>query len=124
MLIRPAKLVLLVMEPDRSVLHSTPASLAAIQRLAGRNVAVWPVINKLDVGEEAFQREVEQTLRRPVRGVLPWASRASAQALADGRPVVLGQPNTQLAAAVHKLADQIDEMLSTQPLRRILTIKD
>lgn len=49
---------------------------------------------------------------------------ASALALADGGAEVLGQPIGPLTAAVHSLADQIDELLSAQPLHCIPTTKE
>ncbi|HSJ58820.1 MAG TPA: response regulator [Anaerolineae bacterium] len=120
-LIRSAHLVLLVLEPEVGVLRSAPASISAIQKLAGRSLSVWPVVNKAVAGGEVLRQQLEQALRQPVMAMLPSDPAASAEALMTGCPVVLGAPDSRLAAGLRELAGSVQKMFAAHPLRRIPT---
>ncbi|MBN1661210.1 MAG: response regulator [Anaerolineae bacterium] len=120
-LIHGARLVLLVLEPEVGVLRSAPASIAAIQKLAGRSLTVWPVVNKAVAGGEVLRQQLEQALRQPVMAMLPSDPVASAEALITSRPVVLGAPDSPLAASICDLAASVQNFIAAHPLRRIPT---
>jgi len=120
-LVRSAHLVLLVLEPEVSVLRSAPASIAAVQKLAGRGLTVWPVVNKAVAGGEVLRQQLEQALRQPVMAMLPSDPAASSEALMTSRPVVLGSPASPLAAGIRELAESVKNVVVARPLRRIAT---
>jgi pilus assembly protein CpaE len=120
-LVHSAHLVLLVLEPEVSVLRSAPASIAAIQKLAGRSLSVWPVVNKAVAGGEVLRQQLEQALRQPVMAMLPSDPVASAEALMTNCPVVLGAPDSPLTAGICDLAASVQKAIAAHPLRRIPT---
>lgn len=118
-LLASSSLVLLLLTPDPAVLRAAPASLRALQQQVNRRAHVWPILNMTGPGQEAVRTQVEKALKHPVMAVLPSAPEACAQAVLDGRPVVLAQPDSPLATALQELAYRIVHPPDTEPLRRI-----
>jgi MinD-like ATPase involved in chromosome partitioning or flagellar assembly len=120
-LIGSSPLVLLLLTPDAATLRMAQASLAAIHKIGLRSMQVWPILNMVRPGQESFARQVEGTLKMPVIATLPWAPAECAQAVTNGKPLVLGHPYSALAQALQDLAQHVAHALTStsQPLRRI-----
>jgi len=119
LLFASSPLILLVLAPDATVLRMAQASVAAIRKVGPRGLQVWPVINQVRLGQEGFRQQVEMALKVPVVASLPWAPAECAEALASGRPVVLGRPTSPLGAGLGELARRVAQATTDQPLRRI-----
>jgi CheY-like chemotaxis protein/MinD-like ATPase involved in chromosome partitioning or flagellar assembly len=113
-LLRSSSLVLLVLPPDLAALRQARASLTALHRSGDSSLRVWPVLNMVHPDQQALQEQAEQMWGMPVAGVLPWLPDECNQAIANHKPVVLGQPKSPLAMAIRALAQQIVEMTVTQ----------
>jgi pilus assembly protein CpaE len=98
-LIASSSLALLLLSPDQTLLRPAQYTLAAIRKYAAKPLPVWPIVNGPAAGREPFVKQVEQALGLPVAAVLPWSP--------DQSPLMLSQPGSPLATAIHTLAQQV-----------------
>jgi pilus assembly protein CpaE len=115
-LLRSSDLVLLVLRPEESALRQAQASLQVIRAAGDPALAVWPVLNMMSPDKKSLQEQAERMLGISASAVLPWSPTECNQALAQQRPVVLGQPESPLATAIRNLAQEI--ALKAQALAR------
>jgi CheY-like chemotaxis protein len=101
---------------SRRVLLVLNADVAAVQS----TLAALPVLAQLGIGEEQLkvllnhtapesivpQAAVEKALGRSLEAIIPY-DKAQAAALAQGVPLVLGQPNSALVSSVATLAARV-----------------
>jgi DNA-binding response OmpR family regulator len=112
-------LVFVVLRPNQPELRAAQASLAAIKKLGSRVGQIWPVLNMVRPGQEAFYKQVEAALHQRVAAILPWAPEVCAEAASHGMPVVLDHPESPLARAFGELDRWVVRTLNEQSLRRI-----
>lgn len=69
------------------------------------------VLNQVSPGPQPPVEAIEQTLKRPMVGVIPFDP-AQVQALARGTPLALGDPNSAMAQAVRELAGKLAQRVA------------
>jgi CheY-like chemotaxis protein len=114
-------LILLVLTPDSAALRKAQASLAAIREYGSRSLQIWPILSMMKADSRFLPQKVAEVLGLPVAALIPWAPQEYAQAVADGRPVVLSHPDSPLARAFQELARQAVQARAASPLRSIPT---
>lgn len=101
-------LVIVVATAEVQALQTTLASLPALVALGHKDDNLWLVLNQHTPQTSLPAQTVEQALRRPVRAQIPYEA-ALPQAIQRGVPLLLHKPSSPMAAAVAKLAYQIDK---------------
>jgi len=117
-LLRSSALILLLLTPEPAVLRQARASLAAIRSASERTMPVWLVFNQVRPEQRALAAEAATSWHLPTGAVLPWAPRECAQAEAEQKPVILGQPDSELARAIQGLARKIARAAGAQSQKR------
>lgn len=69
------------------------------------------ILNQVSPGSQLPAKAIEQALKRPVAGVIPFDP-AQAQALAQGAPLALNDPNSMVAQAVRELAGKLAQSVA------------
>jgi CheY-like chemotaxis protein/MinD-like ATPase involved in chromosome partitioning or flagellar assembly len=108
-LFQGTSLILLVLTPEPTMLRNARASLSALKQAGDPSLQIWPILNMVKPGQESLQLQSV-----PIAAMLPLASEACAQATAKGKPIVLDNPGSPLATAIHDLAEQIVDATSEQ----------
>ncbi len=103
-------LVIIVVAAEVQALQTTLTSLPALAALGHKDDNLWLVLNQHTPQPPLAVQTVEQALRRPVRAQIPYEP-ALPQAIQRGVPLLLHKPDSPMAAAVAKLAYQIDKHL-------------
>ncbi len=106
-LLRSSTLILLLLTPEPTVVHQAQTSLAVLLQAGVRPTKIWPILNMMRPEQLPLQQQIEKLWNRPVPAILPWMPKECAQALADRKPIVVGQPESTLATTFRSLAEQI-----------------
>ncbi len=101
-------LVIVVVAAEVQTLQTTIASLPALRALGHADDNLWLVLNQHAPQSPLPAQTVEKALRQPVRAMIPYEP-ALSQAIQRGVPLILHQPRSPMAAAVARLAYQIDK---------------
>ena len=101
-------LVIVVVAAEVQTLQTTIASLPALRALGHADDNLWLVLNQHAPQSPLPAQTVEKALRQPVRAMIP-CEPALSQAIQRGVPLILHQPRSPMAAAVARLAYQIDK---------------
>jgi len=110
-LLTASDLVVIVVAAEVQALQTTITSLPALTALGHEENNLWLVLNQHTPQPALPAQMVEKALKRPLRARIPYEP-ALAQAIQRGVPLILHKPSSPMAAAVAKLAYQIDKHLS------------
>jgi CheY-like chemotaxis protein/MinD-like ATPase involved in chromosome partitioning or flagellar assembly len=114
-LLSSSTLILLLLTPEPKVLKTAQTSLAAIRRLGSPTLQIWPILCKAQSDQITTRERAEKALKLPLKMVVPWSPEEFEAAKAGGKPLVLGDPQSPLAAAIQTLAAQIVEATNMRP---------
>ncbi len=98
-----ASVVGLVVTAEAPSIQAAVGTLRALKRWLPK---FHVILNQVSPGPQPPVKAIEQTLRRPVVGVIPFDS-AQVQALAQGSPLALSDPESVMAQAVRGLAGKL-----------------
>ena len=104
-----SQIVLLLLTPDPKALHPAEAILAALKQHGLSASQVWPVLNMFKPEDYAFRNQISESLGLPIAANLFLSPGVCAQAEQSGQPLLLGQPQSDLAMAIQSLAARISE---------------
>ncbi|HLF25186.1 MAG TPA: response regulator [Anaerolineae bacterium] len=93
----------LVLAPEVASLQSTVATLRALKALNVDDDKIALVSNQVSARPGLTQPAIEKALNRPVAAALPY-DEAQAATIGQGAPLMLGQPDSPLAAAIRAIA--------------------
>jgi pilus assembly protein CpaE len=93
----------LVLAPEVASLQSTVATLRALKALNIADDKIALVSNQVVSRPGLTTQAIEKALNRPLAVSLPY-DEAQAAAFGQGAPLMIGQPNSPLAAAIREIA--------------------
>jgi pilus assembly protein CpaE len=93
----------LVVAPETASIQTT---LGAIRAFGERSDQLRVIVNQPTRQRRTSPDAIEGLLKRPVAGTVPF-DEGQAEALAQGRPLALSNPDSPLAAAVERLATEL-----------------
>jgi pilus assembly protein CpaE len=102
-----SQVVLLLLTPDPKALQAAEATLAALKQHGLSASQLWPVLNMFKPEDYAFRNQISESLGLPIAANLFWSPEVCAQAKQSGQPLLLGQPQSDLAMAIQSLAANI-----------------
>ncbi len=102
-----ASMILFVTGTDISALRSAKKALALVEALAGEE-KIRLIVGR-DSAVQIKTADVARVLGRPVWQSIPEEPKAAVPALNQGSPVVLEAPKSEIARAISRIADQIEE---------------
>jgi pilus assembly protein CpaE len=103
-----AAAVALVVTAEAPSIQTAVGTLRALKRWLPK---FHVVLNQVSPGPQPPAKAIEQTLKRPVAGIIPFDS-AQVQALARGAPLALGDPDSAMAQAVRELAGKLAQSVA------------
>lgn len=116
--LRRASLVVLVCDRDRDSVASAASTLGMLNRwMDGTVPGVTVVVHRVALACPVSLKEIAETLKQPVVGVIPPAADACAAAHRVLLPLVLSQPESSAARALVELADTLVSGCAVRPER-------
>jgi pilus assembly protein CpaE len=103
-----AAVVGLVVTAESPSIQTAMGTLRALKRWLPK---FHIILNQVSSGSQPPAKVIEQTLRRPVVGVVPFDP-AQSQALAQGTPLALSDPDSVMAQAVRGLAGKLAQSVT------------
>jgi pilus assembly protein CpaE len=103
-----AAVVGLVVTAEAPSIQTAVGTLRALKRWLPK---VRVILNQVAPGPQPPVQVIEQTLKRPVVGVVPFDP-AQARALARGTPLALSEPSALMAEAVSELASKLAQSVA------------
>jgi DNA-binding response OmpR family regulator len=104
-----SQIVLLLLTPDPKALQMAETILTALKQHGLSASQVWPVLNMFKPEDYAFRNQISESLGLPIAANLFWSPGACAEAEQTGQPLLLCQPQSELAMAIQSLATKITE---------------
>ncbi len=118
-----ATLILTVVEPDVLVLNQSRKCLGRLQRLLFPSEMIYVLLNKHNPKGPIQPAVIQKHLNKKVSLIIPNEPGAAALSLAKAQPLVVHQPNTQIAKGCVQLARSVVEQKILHRLKQITAKK-
>jgi pilus assembly protein CpaE len=101
-----ADLVLLVVVPEVSAIRASLSAMHELRTLGVSEQRMLLVVNHIRPQSSIPVERIQEGMKRPILGIIPYESEAPAVAKA-GRPLILARPRSQAALAIAQLTQRL-----------------
>lgn len=96
--------IILVLVPEVASIQAAIVTLQAFRSLGLPEEAIIPIVNNTFAKGGLSLKTIQSALKRPIKAVIPHEPELLIQAINSGTPLILIQPPSATATAIHKLA--------------------
>jgi pilus assembly protein CpaE len=96
--------IILVLAPEVASIQAAIVTLQAFRSLGLSEEAIVPIVNNTFAKGGLSLKTIQSALKRPIKAVIPHEPEVLIQAINSGTPLILSQPPSATATAIHELA--------------------